>query len=237
MQTNSIEPLDDNDEKKVEVPVASSSSSTSNHIDNDDDQEYTLKTKNGNIFTLKRKEMKLSKFLDALLDDPSSTEYRLDMSHDQISRVVNYLRYHSDVEVVVIEKPLRSNILRNVTDAFDADLVDHMSMRQLTNLTTAANFFDIPSLLHLCAAKIAALFRYRTFEQITELFKHPDEILDDPPAEEEEKETVDSRQDSKRKILADISNQPSKVCKQDKEEKPEMPEMEEEEEEEEKKSR
>ncbi len=69
-----------------------------------------------------------------------------------IALVTEYMIHHAGVEPPIIEKPLRSSLMKNVCkDAFDSDFIDKIgtNRKQLYDLILAANYLDCMSLLHL----------------------------------------------------------------------------------------
>ena len=70
-----------------------------------------------------------------------------------------------------------------VEDQWDAEFIDTIGddRQQLYDLVMAANYMDIPSLLHLGCAKVASLIKGQPLEKIKD-------ILSVKSAEEEKKE-------------------------------------------------
>lgn len=68
------------------------------------------------------------------------------------------MNHHKGTEPPIIEKPLRSKIMKDVCkDTWDADFIDKIQTeggnQQLYDIILAANYMDIKSLLHLGCAK------------------------------------------------------------------------------------
>jgi hypothetical protein len=77
-------------------------------------------------------------------------------------QVLVYMNHHKGVEPPIIEKPLRSKVMKDVCkDPFDADLIDRIgeNRQALYDLILAANYMDIKSLLHLGCAKVGSLIK------------------------------------------------------------------------------
>ena len=86
--------------------------------------------------------------------------------------VVNYMKEHKGVEPPIIEKPLRSKVMKDVCPhKWDADYIDKIgeNRQQLYALILAANYMDIKSLLHLGCAKVASLIKGQPLEKIKEI--------------------------------------------------------------------
>lgn len=86
----------------------------------------------------------------------------MDVGTDVLGLVVRYMEHHRGREPPPVEKPLKSNNLAEVvSDRFDADFMAGVygrgGIRLVYELMLAANYLDIPSLLHLGAAKVAAV--------------------------------------------------------------------------------
>ena len=60
--------------------------------------------------------------------------------------------------------------MKNLTDEWSAGFVDKMPLEDLVNLTVAANYMGINSLLDLCCAKIASLCKDKSEEEIFKTF-------------------------------------------------------------------
>merc|ERR1712146_105385 len=76
------------------------------------------------------------------------------------------------VEPPIIEKPLRSKVMKDVCkDAWDAKFIDTIGeqRQQLYDLILAANYMDIKSLLHLGCAKVASLIKGQPLEKIKDI--------------------------------------------------------------------
>lgn len=86
--------------------------------------------------------------------------------------VAQYMEHHKGVEPGIIEKPLRSKVMKDVCkDGWDADYIDGIGVdrQQLYDLILAANYMDIKSLLHLGCAKVASLIKGQPLEKIKDI--------------------------------------------------------------------
>jgi len=89
-----------------------------------------------------------------------------------LEKVVEYVNHHKGVEPPIIEKPLRSKVLKDVCqDKWDAEYIDKIgeNRQNLYDLILAANYMDIKSLLHLGCAKVASLIKGQPLEKIKEI--------------------------------------------------------------------
>jgi len=129
-----------------------------------DKKEYDIDRKNAFISTL------IKTSLDT---DPSATEVPIPgVASGILAEVVAYMNHHKGVEPPIIEKPLRSKVMKDVCkDPFDADFIDRIgeNRQALYDLILAANYMDIKSLLHLGCAKVASLIKGQPLEKIKDI--------------------------------------------------------------------
>jgi len=106
-------------------------------------------------------------------NDISATEVPLPGVEGPILELVTeYMNHHKGVEPPIIEKPLRSKIMREVCkDSWDAEYIDGIGIdrQKLYDLILAANYMDIKSLLHLGCAKVASLIKGQPLEKIKDI--------------------------------------------------------------------
>jgi S-phase kinase-associated protein 1 len=129
-----------------------------------DKKEYDIDRKNAFISTL------IKTSLDT---DPSATEVPIPgVASGILTEVIAYMNHHKGVEPPIIEKPLRSKVMKDVCkDPFDADFIDRIgeNRQALYDLILAANYMDIKSLLHLGCAKVASLIKGQPLEKIKDI--------------------------------------------------------------------
>jgi len=129
-----------------------------------DKKEYDVERKNAFISTL------IKTSLDT---DPSATEVPIPgVASPILTEVIAYMNHHKGVEPPIIEKPLRSKVMKDVCkDPFDADFIDRIgdNRQALYDLILAANYMDIKSLLHLGCAKVASLIKGQPLEKIKDI--------------------------------------------------------------------
>jgi S-phase kinase-associated protein 1 len=107
----------------------------------------------------------------------------LDEVNEEICKyVIKYLEHFKGVAPEDIEKPLKSNVMKDMVDAWSAQFIDEIAVADLTkliDLTTAANYMEIPSLLDLCTAKIASLVKDKTEDEIFKTFGVEDNFTEE----------------------------------------------------------
>jgi len=172
------------EENKEEQPVEGLS------LD-DEGGSIKLKSKDGKSFEIERTHAGISKLVKTALDqDPTASEVPiLGVKSDILEQVVTYMNHHKGVEPQIVEKPLRSKIMKDVCkDVWDAEFIDGMggTRQELYDLILAANYMDVKSLLHLGCAKVASLIKGQPLEKIKDILS--DESTTGKSEKTEEKE-------------------------------------------------
>jgi len=162
-----------------------------------DDVTGTLKlvSKDKKEYDIERKHAFVSTLVKTSLDtDSAATEVPIPgVSSNILSEVVVYMNHHKGVEPPIIEKPLRSKVMKDVCkDPFDADFIDRIgeNRQALYDLILAANYMDIKSLLHLGCAKVASLIKGQPLEKIKDILStgaKPEEKKEEKAKAEEPK--------------------------------------------------
>jgi S-phase kinase-associated protein 1 len=94
----------------------------------------------------------------------------LEIDEKTLEKVIDYLNKWNGESPSEIEKPLKSSILKEVTDEWSSEFIDEMDLEMLSNLTVAANFLEIVPLLDLCCAKLASMCKDKSEEDIFKSF-------------------------------------------------------------------
>jgi hypothetical protein len=141
-----------------------------------DEVTGTLKlvSKDKKEFEVERKNAFVSTLVKTSLDtDAAATEVPIPGVHSAIlAEVLTYMNHHKGVEPPIVEKPLRSKVMKDVCkDPFDAEFIDRIgeNRQALYDLILAANYMDIKSLLHLGCAKVASLIKGQPLEKIKDI--------------------------------------------------------------------
>jgi len=129
-----------------------------------------LNSKDGKSYTVERKHAFISNLIKTGLEnDDKADEFPVPgVTSAVLEKVVEYLSHHKGTEPPIIEKPLRSKVMRDVcSDKWDAEYIDRIGeTRQLLyDLILAANYMDIKGLLHLGCAKVASLIKGQPLEK------------------------------------------------------------------------
>jgi len=143
-------------------------------LDSDVSGTIKLVSKEGTTFETERKFAFISVLVKTSLEtDDKATELPIpNVRANVLKEVVDYINHHKGTEPPIIEKPLRSKVMKEVCkDAWDAEFIDRIGEdRQLLyDLILAANFMDIKGLLHLGCAKVASLIKGQPLEKIREI--------------------------------------------------------------------
>ena len=137
-----------------------------------DESIIKLVTKDGKEIEITKKAAELSELLKAGINEyPNETSFPLnELDEKNAEKIKEFLTHFNGAAPAEIEKPLTSNDMKSLTDEWSAGFVDKMSMEELVNLTVAANYMGINSLLDLCCAKVASLCKDKNEEEIFKTF-------------------------------------------------------------------
>ena len=135
--------------------------------------EIKIIVKEGKEILISKKAAELSELLkQAMKDYPKETSFPLDELDEKNGELIKeYLAHYNGESPKEIEKPIASNEMKNLTDEWSSSFIDKLSVEDLSNLTVAANYMGINSLLDLCCAKVATLCKDKSEDEIFKLFK------------------------------------------------------------------
>ena len=102
-----------------------------------------------------------------------------ELDEKNAEKIKEFLTHFNGAAPAEIEKPLTSNDMKSLTDEWSAGFVDKMSMEELVNLTVAANYMGINSLLDLCCAKVASLCKDKNEEEIFKTFNITEQFTEE----------------------------------------------------------
>ena len=137
-----------------------------------DSKEIKIITKEGKEFTLSKKQCELSDLLKSAINDyPQEVSFPLnDLDEKNAQFIQEFLSHFNGEAPKEIEKPIQSNEMKNLTDEWSSCFIDKIPLEDLTNLTVAANYMGINSLLDLCCAKVATLCKDKSEDEIFKNF-------------------------------------------------------------------
>eukprot|EP00474_Spongospora_subterranea_P008431 CRZ08889.1 hypothetical protein [Spongospora subterranea] len=151
----------------------------------------TFVTKEQTRFPIQRNLAMTSRLVQKILEtDRDETVIPLHNVRGEImDKIITYMRHHMDNPASEIQKPLKSNNMREVVDdQWDAEFVD-VSQDILFELILAANYMDVKPLLDLTCAKVASMLKGKTPEEIRKKFN----IVNDFTPEEEAEVRAENR--------------------------------------------
>jgi S-phase kinase-associated protein 1 len=166
------------DEKKIVAAVGLDDDSSSLKI-------VTLISNDAKKYQIERKYAFVSTLIKTSLEgDDKADELKLpSVGGEVLELVVAYMKEHKGVEPPLIEKPLRSKVMKDVcAHKNDADFIDKIGedRQKLYNLILGANYMDVKSLLHLACAKVASLIKGQPLDKIKEILDPTGKIAREP---------------------------------------------------------
>jgi S-phase kinase-associated protein 1 len=125
----------------------------------------------------------MSVLVKSMIDDSGAEEDipLPNVKKTTLDRVIEFCQHHKDEPLQEIEKPLKTNNIKDVVSTWYGEFVD-VKIEELYEIILAANYLDIKSLLELTCAAVAAMMKGKSIEEIRDLFN----IENDFTAEEEE---------------------------------------------------
>ena len=149
-----------------------------------EDTQCTIKIviKDEKEIEITKKQADLSEVLkNSINENPKESTFNMKEIDEKIGeKIKEFLTHFDGVPPAEIEKPLTSNEMKNLTDEWSANFIDKIPLDDLVNLSVAANYMGINSLLDLCCAKIASLCKDKSEEEIFKTFN-----ITEPLTEEE----------------------------------------------------
>ena len=134
--------------------------------------DIKLILKDGKEISITKKASELSELLKSAINDyPKETSFPLNELDEKNGLLIQeYLTHYNGESPKEIEKPITSNEMKNLTDEWSSTFIDKLSLEDVTNLTVAANYMGINSLLDLCCAKVATLCKDKNEDEIFKMF-------------------------------------------------------------------
>lgn len=149
------------------------------------EREIILKTSDGQEFHIKEKAASRSKLIKDILTDYQDENIipLPEVDGKTLTKILEYLEHYVNSEPKEIPKPLKDSHLEKVIDKWDADYILPLSKEECVNIVNAANYMDIPSLLQLACAKIAASMIDLPIAQIQKEFGIENDMTEEEAAE------------------------------------------------------
>ena len=132
-----------------------------------------LITKEGKEIEITKDAAVLSELLKQKINDfPDEEKFPINEVDEKMAeKVKEYLGHFNGNAPPEIEKPLKSNNIKNVTDEWSANFMNRMSFDDIISLSEASNYMGINCLLDSCSSKIASLIKDKSEEEIKKEFK------------------------------------------------------------------
>ena len=125
----------------------------------------------------------MSVLVKSMIDD-SGTDEDIPLPNVKkatLEKVISFCEHHKEEPLQDIEKPLKTNNIKDVVSPWYGEFVD-IKIEELYEIILAANYLDIKPLLEVTWAAVAAMMKGKSIEEIRELFN----IENDFTPEEEE---------------------------------------------------
>lgn len=137
-----------------------------------DSDNIKIVSKEGKEFSISKQAADLSILLKNAREEMGSDEVipLSEVDEKSLDKIIIYLNKWNGQTPTEIEKPLKSTLLKEVTDEWSAEFIDNLDLEELTNLTVSANFMEITPLLDLSCAKLASMCKDKSEEEIFKSF-------------------------------------------------------------------
>ena len=109
-----------------------------------------------------------------------------EIKYDILKNIVDYLIHYKDKTPKDIPKPLPSANLSEFLEEWDIQFINSFELEKVFDISRAANYMDIPSLLDLCHAKLASLMKGKTEQEIRNMFNIECDLTEEELKEYEE---------------------------------------------------
>lgn len=160
--------IDNNESKKVE---------SLDSTEQDNDTRFIILLPKGEDdeskgFCLTYKQAYISGTIKAgIEEDRVSTSIPLDLNHQTVKYVAEFMRYKNGNPGKIVSRPLKRTMKESCDDKWDADFIDKVAKNKqdLHNIYHAADYLVIDTLLHLTGACIALSLRGKTKDEMKDI--------------------------------------------------------------------
>ncbi len=123
------------------------------------DISITLVSNNGESFQINKSYViPMSNLVSTALSGDNETTLDLDVPTFHLNKIIEWCNHHKGIAPEPILKPLRSAVMKENTNDFDADFIDKFTIiKDLYDFIKYVNYMDIQPLLLLACAKVASL--------------------------------------------------------------------------------
>jgi len=137
-----------------------------------ENEQVILISKENEEFRINKSAAELSVLIKITIQDYSIDQPipLLEIDSNCLKLIIEYLEHYNGNPPKELEKPLPGNDLKEIVDEFQFFFINKISLEQLIDLTSAANFMEISCLLDLCCAKIASMCMDKSEEELYQTF-------------------------------------------------------------------
>jgi len=132
-----------------------------------------LVSTDGKKYTVKHEDISLSNMLKKIIsedDEEEIEDVNLNISGKTLEKILEYCKYYKIVPMENIEKPLRSVNFSELVQEFYANFIDNLETDILNDVLLASHYLEIIPLQLLCCAKVGAILKDKTPNEIRKLF-------------------------------------------------------------------
>ncbi|CAG9318042.1 unnamed protein product [Blepharisma stoltei] len=133
------------------------------------DQQITLVTKEGIKVNTRESFRNLSHLINNVLEDSGvGEEIPIEhVSNNVLHSILQFAEHHNFQPAAPPKKPIPSNdIAQALEDPWDAEFIKRFNRDELIELLLAVNYLDMRSLLDICFATIASMFKGKNIEEL-----------------------------------------------------------------------
>ena len=130
-----------------------------------------LVSQEGEVVEVDQETVVISVLIKSMIDD-SGTEEDIplpNVTKPILEKVMEFCKHVKDHPLQEIEKPLKTDNLRDIVAPWYADFVD-LEQETLFEVILAANYLDIKPLLELTCAKVATMIKGKSVVEVRKLF-------------------------------------------------------------------
>jgi S-phase kinase-associated protein 1 len=134
--------------------------------------EIIIVTNDGISHTVKKNIISMSNTIKTILEgDTSTNQIELDKISSRILKlIIDYCTYHFDKPAKLIEKPLRDDFDK-VICSWDSNFLKPFSKEILFEMVNIADYLNISDLFELLCAKVAALLKGKSTEEMRKILE------------------------------------------------------------------
>jgi S-phase kinase-associated protein 1 len=128
----------------------------------DDNKEFIILKKNAFISNLVK---------TSLENDKNESSFPVSIKSDVLTEVVVYMNNYQGTAPPIPQKPLKSNIMSEITDDFSAKFFDRIgeNRKLLYSTILAANYLGFDSMMRIGCAKVASLIKGQPLDKIRDI--------------------------------------------------------------------